>query len=76
MIVSVISGNLTTICVFVPFLLYMKDLGMMGQMFKGIIFTIVIALCSSLLVQIFLVQFLEGNFFPLTNRKEKPVKSK
>ena len=47
MIVSVISGNLTTICVFVPFLLYMKDLGMMGQMFKGIIFTIVIALCSS-----------------------------
>ena len=33
MIVSVISGNLTTICVFVPFLLYMKDLGMMGQMF-------------------------------------------
>ena len=76
MIVSVISGNLTTICVFVPFLLYMKDLGMMGQMFKGIIFTIVIALCSSLLVAIFLVPVLAGKFLPLTNRKEKPVKSK
>ena len=76
MIVSVISGNLTTICVFVPFLLYMKDLGMMGQMFKGIIFTIVIALCSSLLVAIFLVPVLAGKFLPLTNRKEKPVKSR
>ena len=76
MIVSVISGNLTTICVFVPFLLYMKDLGMMGQMFKGIIFTIVIALCSSLLVAIFLVPVLAGKFLPLTNRKEKHVKSK
>ena len=29
---------------------YMKELGMMGQMFKGIIFTIVIALLSSLLI--------------------------
>ena len=76
MIVSVISGNLTTICVFVPFLLYMKDLGMMGQMFKGIIFTIVIALCSSLLVAIFLVPVLAGKFLPFTNRKEKPVKSR
>ena len=76
MIVSVISGNLTTICVFVPFLLYMKDLGMMGQMFKGIIFTIVIALYSSLLVAIFLVPVLAGKFLPLTNRKEKPVKSR
>ena len=76
MIVSVISGNLTTICVFVPFLLYMKDLGMMGQLFKGIIFTIVIALCSSLLVAIFLVPVLAGKFLPLTNRKEKPVKSR
>ena len=75
MMSSVISGNLTTICVFVPFLLYMKDLGMMGQMFKGIIFTIVIALVSSLLVAIFLVPVLAGKFLPLSNRAEKPVKS-
>ncbi|MCR5402113.1 MAG: efflux RND transporter permease subunit [Treponema sp.] len=73
MIVSVLSGNLTTICVFLPFLLYMKDLGMMGQMFKGIIFTIVIALISSLFVAIFLVPVLAGKFLPLSNRNEKPV---
>ena len=76
MIMSVVSGNLTTICVFVPFLFFMKDLGMMGQMFKGIIFTVVIALVSSLFVAIFLVPVLAGKFFPLTNRKEKPVKFK
>jgi len=73
MLMSVISGNLTTICVFVPFLFFIKELGFMGQMFKGIIFTIVIALVSSLLVAIFLVPVLAGKFLPLTNRTEKPV---
>ena len=48
----------------------------MGQMFKGIIFTIVIALLSSLFVAIFLVPVLAGVFFPLSNRAEKPVTNK
>ncbi|MCR4579533.1 MAG: efflux RND transporter permease subunit [Treponema sp.] len=73
MMMSVISGNLTTICVFVPFLFFIADLGMMGQMFKGIIFTIVISLVSSLMVAIFLVPVLAGKFLPLSNRSEKPV---
>ena len=72
---SVISGNLTTICVFIPFVFFIKDLGFMGQMFKGAIFTIVIALVSSLLVAIFLVPVLAGKFLPLSNRKEKPVEN-
>ena len=75
MLMSVISGNLTTICVFVPFLFFIKELGFMGQMFKGIIFTIVIALVSSLLIAIFLVPVLAGKFLPLTNRVEKPVEN-
>lgn len=73
MLMSVVSGNLTTICVFVPFIFFIKDLGIMGQMFKGAIFTIVIALVSSLLVAIFLVPVLAGKFLPLSNRNEKPV---
>ena len=76
MVMSVLSGNLTTICVFIPFLFFMSELGFMGQMFKGIIFTIVIALVSSLFVAIFLVPVLAGHFLPLTNRREKPLKSK
>lgn len=76
MLMSVISGNLTTICVFLPFIFFVKDLGMMGQMFKGIIFTVVIALISSLFVAIFLVPVLAGKFLPLTNRAEHPVRFK
>lgn len=73
MVSSVISGNLTTICVFVPFLFFIAELGFMGQMFKDVIFTIVISLVSSLFVAIFLVPVLAGKFLPLTNRIEKPV---
>jgi HAE1 family hydrophobic/amphiphilic exporter-1 len=73
MLMSVVSGNLTTICVFAPVLFFIKELGMMGQMFKDAIFTIVISLLSSLLVAIFLVPVLAGKFFPLSNRNEKPV---
>lgn len=73
MMMSVVSGNLTTICVFIPFLFFIAELGMMGQMFQGIIFTIVIALVSSLAVAIFLVPVLSGKFLPLSNRTEKPV---
>ncbi|MCR5620489.1 MAG: efflux RND transporter permease subunit, partial [Treponema sp.] len=75
MLMSVFSGNLTTICVFVPFLFFLKDLGMMGQLFKGIIFTVVISLVSSLFVAIFLVPVLAGYFLPLTNRNEKPLRN-
>ena len=75
MLMSVFSGNLTTICVFIPFLFFLKDLGMMGQLFKGIIFTVVISLVSSLFVAVFLVPVLAGFFLPLTNRNEKPLRN-
>lgn len=76
MISSVVSGNLTTIVVFVPFLLFMKDLGFIGLMAKDMIYTIVIAIISSLFVAIFLVPVLAGHYMPLTNRTEKPVRNK
>lgn len=76
MLMSVFSGNLTTICVFLPFIFFISELGMMGQMFKGIIFTVVIALVSSLFVAVFLVPVLAGKFLPLTNRAEKPIRFK
>jgi hydrophobic/amphiphilic exporter-1 (mainly G- bacteria), HAE1 family len=75
MIASVISGNLTTIVVFVPFLLYMKELGYVGQLFRDMIFTIVIAIVSSLFVAVFLIPVLAGHYLPLTNRMEKPVRN-
>ena len=76
MISSVVSGNLTTIVVFVPFLLFMKDLGFIGLMAQDMIYTIVIAIVSSIFVAIFLVPVLAGHYLPLTYRVEKPVRSK
>ncbi len=75
MVMSVVSGNLTTICVFLPFLFFIKQLEMIGQIFKSMIFTIVIALLASLFVAVFLVPVLSGVFLPLTNRNEHPVKN-
>lgn len=76
MISSVMSGNLTTIVVFVPFLLFMKDLGFIALMAKDMIYTIVIAIVSSLFVAIFLVPVLAGHYMPLSNRAENPVRNK
>ncbi|MCR5288950.1 MAG: efflux RND transporter permease subunit [Treponema sp.] len=75
MISSVLSGNLTTIVVFIPFLFYMKELDWIGQIAKDMIFTIVMAIVSSLFVAIFLVPVLAGQYMPLSNRTETPVRN-
>jgi len=76
MMSSIISGNLTTIFVFLPVLFFKDKLGMLGQLFGDIIFTIVISLLSSLVVAIFLVPVLASKYLPLSTRKEKPLKNK
>lgn len=75
MISSVISGNLTTIVVFVPFLIFMNNLEWVGLMAKDLIYTIVSAIVSSLFVAIFLVPVLAGVVLPLRNPKENPVRN-
>ncbi|WP_191018142.1 efflux RND transporter permease subunit [Treponema zioleckii] len=73
---SVISGNLTTICVFVPFFVYKSKLNMIGELFSSLMTVIIIALISSLFVAMFLVPVLAGKFLPVDNRKETPIKNK
>ncbi len=75
MIKSVVAGNLTTICVFLPMIFFKNRLGMIGQMAQDMIFTIVIALFSSLLVALFLVPVLAGHWIPLNTRHENPLKN-
>jgi HAE1 family hydrophobic/amphiphilic exporter-1 len=72
MMSSIVAGNLTTIVVFVPILFFKHDLGMLGQLFSDIIFTIVISLLSSLFVAVFLVPVLSSKYLKLTTRAEKP----
>ncbi len=75
MMSSIVAGNLTTIVVFIPILFFKNDLGMLGQLFSDIIFTIVISLLSSLFVAVFLVPVLSSKYLPLTTREEKPLKN-
>lgn len=75
MMSSIVSGNLTTIFVFLPVLFFKSKLGMLGQLFGDIIFTIVISLLSSLLVAIFLVPVLASKYIPLSTRSEKPLRN-
>ncbi len=72
---SVISGNLTTICVFIPFFVYKSQLDMLGELFTTLMVVIIIALLSSLFVAMFLVPVLAGKFLPVDNRSEKPIKN-
>lgn len=73
---SVVSGNLTTVCVFIPFFVFKDRLGMLGQLFSSLMTVILIALLSSLFVAMFLVPVLAGKFLPVDSRMEKPLKNK
>jgi HAE1 family hydrophobic/amphiphilic exporter-1 len=70
---SIIASTLTTVCVFLPMYLFKKELGVMGVMLEGLIFTIIISLVSSLLVAIFLVPVLASKYLPLNSRTLKPL---
>lgn len=72
---SVVSGNFTTICVFIPFFVYKSQLDMMGELFTSLMVVIIIALLSSLFVAMFLVPVLAGVFLKVDNRNERPIKN-
>ncbi|WP_149554399.1 efflux RND transporter permease subunit [Treponema pectinovorum] len=55
MITSIMGSTLTTVCIFLPMLVFKKKLGMMGQMFNDLAYSIIFSLLSSLLVAIALV---------------------
>jgi HAE1 family hydrophobic/amphiphilic exporter-1 len=73
---SIVSSTLTTVCVFLPIMLFKNQLGMMGELFQGLIFTVGIALVSSLLVALFLVPILASTYLPLNTRVQKPLKNR
>ena len=76
MINAIMASTLTTICVFVPMLIYKADLEMMGQLFYEAIVTIVCSLVSSLFVAVTLVPALCGSILKLDRPDERPVKFK
>ncbi|MCL2443543.1 MAG: efflux RND transporter permease subunit [Treponema sp.] len=74
MLRAITTSTVTTLCVFIPMIIYKNDLKEMGLMFNDLIFTVVISLSVSLIVAITLVPSLSGNILKLNTRKQKPIK--
>lgn len=62
MVNAVVSSTLTSVCIFLPMLMFNKKLGMMGQLFSDLGFTIVFSLLCSLLVALYLVPVLSAQY--------------
>jgi len=76
MLRAIIASSATTLCVFIPLIIYKNDLKEMGLMFNDLIFTVVISLSVSLIVAITLVPSLSGSILRLNTRVQKPIKTR
>jgi HAE1 family hydrophobic/amphiphilic exporter-1 len=71
MLTAIVSSTLTTICVFLPMIMYKKQLGMAGQVFNSLAFTVVISLLCSLFVAVTLVPVLASKYLKLGNIQKR-----
>jgi HAE1 family hydrophobic/amphiphilic exporter-1 len=76
MIVAITASTLTTVCVFLPLVMFQGLLEVAGEMFAGLAFTVVISLGISLFTAAFLVPVLSSHYLPLVTRKQKPLHGK
>ncbi|MDR2662474.1 MAG: efflux RND transporter permease subunit, partial [Treponema sp.] len=76
MLRAIMASTATTVCVFIPLIIYKNELEDMGQLFSDLIFTVVISLVCSLVVAVTLVPALCGPVMRLDTRKQKPLKNK
>ena len=70
MISSITSSTLTSVCIFLPMVLFQKQLGMMGQLFNNLAFTIIFSLLCSLIVAVALVPVLSSTYLPIDRMSE------
>ena len=72
MIMAISASTLTTICVFLPLILYKAKLGIISEVFEGLTFTVVISLVCSLVVAVVLVPVLTSKYIKINiTKKEK-----
>ena len=76
MFTAIVASTLTTICVFVPIIIYKYDIGMIGVMFQDLVITVCISLFSSLFVAVTLVPALCGSILNINTRTQKPLRNK
>ena len=65
MVTSIMGSTLTSVCIFLPMLLFKKTLGIMGQMFNDLAYTIIFSLVCSLIVAICLVPVLTSSYMKI-----------
>jgi len=73
MLVAILASTFTTISVFAPLIMFRSGLEVIGELFSGIAFTIVISLVSSLLVAMILVPVLTSKYIKLYTRLQRPL---
>jgi multidrug efflux pump subunit AcrB len=76
MVMAIIASTATTVCVFIPMLLYRAELEMYGMMFQELILTVVVSLIVSLFVSVTLVPALAGSIIKIYTRTQKPLRFK
>ncbi len=76
MVMSITASTLTTICVFIPIILFADGIGIFGQVFSALSWTIIIALTVSLVVALVFVPTMAANYLKVYTRKQKPLKNK
>lgn len=67
MLMAIVASTLTTICVFLPLIMYSSELEIVGQIFSGLTFTVVFSLLCSLVVAVVLVPVLSSKYLKLEN---------
>jgi hydrophobic/amphiphilic exporter-1 (mainly G- bacteria), HAE1 family len=73
MMMAISAGILSSLSVFLPILIFKDQIGIVGQLFSEMIFTIIISHLVSWVVAIFLVPVLSSHYLPVATRSEKPL---
>ncbi|MGD1821538.1 MAG: efflux RND transporter permease subunit [Pleomorphochaeta sp.] len=73
---SITASTLTTICVFIPIILFSDKLEGFGTMLSALSWTIAIALLVSLLVALTLVPSVSANYLKIYTRTQKGIKNR
>jgi HAE1 family hydrophobic/amphiphilic exporter-1 len=72
---AIVASTATTLCVFLPLIIYKNDLEMYGIFFNDLIFTVIISLSCSLFVALTIVPALCGPIIKLDTRRQRPIRN-
>ncbi len=71
MLGSITGSTLTSVCIFLPMIMFQKSLGMLGKLFTAFAFTIIFSLLCSLLTAAVLVPVLSSKYLVIEKQSAK-----